>query len=241
MRIKKINNLLLFINFLGLFWLPQEDVIGKNCKITEPIYGTQFDFNSLHSLGHKIKGEGNDLLKFNVCGKLSDKCNDSDASAILHLNGLQICFGKTTGFLILKSGKSWFCFVFYLTFESDETKAHEPIYTDGRLYFNLTGGVCNKSQKYRLIVVLVCDYSSHVQEPLHLMPYVSQSMDWTLFSTDIMTWFFLLSLSFLLLFFSLLRFNSRTTHVNLLLCGVYQMHVTRYQRHWIQTLALLKT
>lgn len=79
-------------------------MIGKDCKITEPIYGTQFDLNPLYSdLGLKIKSEN---LEFNVCGKLNKKCNGSDAAAILHLdNGSEICFGELTEitkFFILK-------------------------------------------------------------------------------------------------------------------------------------------
>lgn len=72
-------------------------MVGKNCKITEPIYGTEFDLNPLYSdqIGHKIKGEDNDLLEFDVCGKLKNKCNGSDAAASLHLDGKEICFGET--------------------------------------------------------------------------------------------------------------------------------------------------
>lgn len=53
--------------------------------------------------------------------------------------------------------------------------SHEPVYTEGRTYFNLTGGVCNKktNESYSLMIILICDYSSHVAQPMVLMPYVS--------------------------------------------------------------------
>lgn len=51
----------------------------------------------------------------------------------------------------------------------------EPIYTNGRVYFNMTGDVCrtDTNEKYNLVVILVCDYSTHITYPVMLMPYVS--------------------------------------------------------------------
>lgn len=51
----------------------------------------------------------------------------------------------------------------------------EPIYTNGRVYFNMTGEVCRKdtNEKYNLNVILTCDYSSSTANPVILMPYVS--------------------------------------------------------------------
>lgn len=72
-------------------------MIGKDCKLTEPIYGTEFDLNPLYSdLAHKIKAEDNDFLEFNVCGNLKKKCNGTDAAASLHYGGSEICFGEIT-------------------------------------------------------------------------------------------------------------------------------------------------
>lgn len=50
----------------------------------------------------------------------------------------------------------------------------EPEYTSGRVQFNMTGDTCstNAKLKYNLLVLLVCDYSSHIADPLTLMPYV---------------------------------------------------------------------
>lgn len=50
----------------------------------------------------------------------------------------------------------------------------EPIYTNGRVYFNFTGDICNKStnESYTLLILTMCDYSSHTQNPIILMPYV---------------------------------------------------------------------
>lgn len=43
----------------------------------------------------------------------------------------------------------------------------EPIYTNGRMYFNLTGDICNKEtkEKFNLVILLLCDYSSEIQKP----------------------------------------------------------------------------
>lgn len=121
-------------------------------------------------------------------------------------------------------------FLFVLTFDIDDTKAHEPRYTDGRIYFNLTGGVCNQSQKYRLVVVLICDYSSQVQELLQMMPYVSSING----LNSLFNWYNHM------VFFSF-SINRRTTNVNLLFCCVHQKHAIHYQRQSIQTLAKRKT
>lgn len=53
----------------------------------------------------------------------------------------------------------------------------EPIYTNGRIYFNYTGDICNKktNETFNLIIILTCDYSSHIRNPIILMPYVSRA------------------------------------------------------------------
>lgn len=50
----------------------------------------------------------------------------------------------------------------------------EPIYTNGRVYFNFTGGICNTktNESYTLLIITTCDYSSHTQNPIVFMPYV---------------------------------------------------------------------
>lgn len=51
----------------------------------------------------------------------------------------------------------------------------EPIFTNGRVYFNMSGDICphDTKEKYTLLVILACDYSSHTAVPVVLMPYVS--------------------------------------------------------------------
>lgn len=51
----------------------------------------------------------------------------------------------------------------------------EPIYKNGRIYFNYTGDVCNRNtnESFTLLIITTCDYSSHIQNPIVLMPYVS--------------------------------------------------------------------
>lgn len=52
----------------------------------------------------------------------------------------------------------------------------EPFYTNGRIYFNYTGDICKKktNETFNLIIILTCDYSSHIRNPITLMPYVSK-------------------------------------------------------------------
>lgn len=46
----------------------QADVRGKNCILTEPVYGTKFDLNLLTStVGHKMYADGQDSIEFDVC------------------------------------------------------------------------------------------------------------------------------------------------------------------------------
>lgn len=48
------------------------------------------------------------------------------------------------------------------------------MYANGRVYFNFTGDLCNKAtnQSYNLLILTMCDYSSHTQNPIVFMPYV---------------------------------------------------------------------
>lgn len=69
----------------------QHDIKGKGCKLTEPIYGTQFDLNELHSevgkTGKSVVDE-NDYIEFNVCGNGTAKeCGPSKTKA-------QACFKR---------------------------------------------------------------------------------------------------------------------------------------------------
>lgn len=69
--------------------------MGKECKLTEPIYGTQFDLSKLHSdLGRKVFGNGNDFVEFNVCGELKKVCAGAKSAACLHRDGKEYKFGE---------------------------------------------------------------------------------------------------------------------------------------------------
>ncbi|XP_031627910.1 cation-independent mannose-6-phosphate receptor isoform X2 [Contarinia nasturtii] len=124
------------------------DVKGSQCKLTEPVYGTQFDLSKLHSeLGLRINGEGQDFIEFNVCGNLTKVCAGAKSAACLTRNGKQLKFGTQLD--------------------------AEPIYTNGRIYFNFTGDVCDKdtNETFSLLIITTCDYSSHISSPTILMPY----------------------------------------------------------------------
>lgn len=75
----------------------QNDIKGNGCKLTEPVYGTQFDLNALHSdLGKHVSSvvSEKDSIEFNVCGSFSKDCAGVKAPACLTKDGNQIRFGK---------------------------------------------------------------------------------------------------------------------------------------------------
>lgn len=177
----KTENVLFHDN--NFFFIFQNDVIGKDCKLTEPIYGTEYDLNQMHSeLGHKINVNDNDFIQLNICGNMTTRCAGSDVTACFHENGNEIKFGiqqKKTNVFNMD-----FCHThnLYLIFGSFamhnaglSSKNNQPIYTQGRVYMNYTGdSICKKSkQPYTLLIVMICDYSSHISNPITLMPYVS--------------------------------------------------------------------
>lgn len=71
------------------FWF-QNDIKGKGCKLKEPVYGTEFDLNELHSevgkTGKSVVDE-NDYIDFNVCGNDTKECGPEKIKA-------QACFKK---------------------------------------------------------------------------------------------------------------------------------------------------
>lgn len=74
----------------------QQNIVGKDCKLKEPIYGTTFDLTSLHSdLGHRVSGVGEDYVEFNLCGNLTRSCGGSDSvAACFHHNGKEYRIGE---------------------------------------------------------------------------------------------------------------------------------------------------
>lgn len=75
----------------------QNEIIGKGCKIIEPVYGTEFDLNKLRSDLYKnvtsVENE-EDFIKFNVCGDSDIDCDGSNATACFTKDGKQLKFGK---------------------------------------------------------------------------------------------------------------------------------------------------
>lgn len=151
--------------------------------LKEPVYGTQFDLNKLHSdLVRKIGGADKDILEFNVCEKnLTKVCAGAKSAACLTRNGKEykfgnfICFNfweKKIDFIDIQRADNW---IVLTKWKSGTQLDAEPIYTNGLIYFNFTGDTCDKNtnEPFTLIIMTVCDYSSHIKEPLILMPYVS--------------------------------------------------------------------
>lgn len=60
------------------------------------MYNHTFDLNALHSdITHRIEGEKNDFIDFNVCGNLVKTCNGkSNVGACYTKNGTQKIIGK---------------------------------------------------------------------------------------------------------------------------------------------------
>lgn len=77
-------------------------------------------------------------------------------------------------YMIHSTDSRQFLIVFYLLLTLGSTNDTEPIYTNGRIYFNMTGDVCNTAtnETYNLLVILACDYSSQTANPVVMMPYV---------------------------------------------------------------------
>lgn len=84
----------------------QNVLTGKGCKLTEPIYGTQFDLNELHSDVRKhVKSveDENDFIEFNVCGNDSMECAGTKAQACFTRGGKKLWFGKLNCSLFFRS------------------------------------------------------------------------------------------------------------------------------------------
>lgn len=86
----KKYSILIKRNSLVSSFSAQKDITGKGCKLTEPIYGTQFDLNELHSeivkTGKSVVDQ-NDHIEFNVCGNDTRECGPAKTKA-------QACFKK---------------------------------------------------------------------------------------------------------------------------------------------------
>lgn len=90
-----VLHLFFFILFLFVF-AHQLNVIGKDCALKEPIYGTTFNFTTLRSdLGHHAKGEDDDFVEFNLCGNLTKPCAGSTSvAACFHHKGSEHRIGE---------------------------------------------------------------------------------------------------------------------------------------------------
>ncbi|KAM8706232.1 hypothetical protein ACLKA7_010498 [Drosophila subpalustris] len=123
---------------------------SKDCMLTEPVYGHQFDFKGLQSdLAHVVKSTSNDIFEFNVCSNLTHTCNnESNVAACFKKQGKEYVLGRQ----------------------------HELRYHNGKMYLNYTSGAkCeNGTTNYQLIVRLSCDYTIDAN-PLHVTPYADDS------------------------------------------------------------------
>lgn len=73
-----------------------QEIIGKDCKLTEPYYNITFDLSSLRKDdGYKLNGFENEQLDFNICGKLNKPCGDSNSvAACIDKNNKKLKFGE---------------------------------------------------------------------------------------------------------------------------------------------------
>lgn len=101
--------------------------------------------------------------------------------------------------------------ILFFVCETGSEKDAQPVYTNGRTYFNFTGDVCNKntSEPYNLLIITMCDYSSRVQNPIIFMPYVIKNSNWLIsLATSVLND----------LYFSLYVFVSSRLTINAPLC-----------------------
>lgn len=79
-----------------------QNVVGKECKVTEPIYNHTFDFSLLHKdLKYSIKLNNKDRVDFNICGDLTSTCNGkSSATACYSENGKEHVMGTCSSFFL---------------------------------------------------------------------------------------------------------------------------------------------
>jgi insulin-like growth factor 2 receptor len=135
--------------FYTFIFPSNQEIMSNNCKILDPMYNQNFDFNPLKSdLGHSFHSidPGDDLISFNVCGKLNRPCaNQTNVNACIKKpDGQEIVVGFTESLFL----------------------------TNGRFHFNFSGQQCNGTQNYTMNVILNCDYDS-LEQPFYIFPYVS--------------------------------------------------------------------
>ncbi|KAG4079051.1 hypothetical protein HA402_001706 [Bradysia odoriphaga] len=118
------------------------NIVGKDCKLTDPIYKNTFDLTPLRTTFNYTQVlTKTDYVSFNICGDILPKCNN--------LTHVAACFSKNGSEHVMGTQS-------------------EPTLTDGRIYFNYTGDKCetNPSKKYNLQIIFICDYSNPILEPI---------------------------------------------------------------------------
>lgn len=84
------------INYISFLLL--QNIVGKDCKITEPMYKNTFDLSPLYTTLNYTKMLSNtDYVTFNVCGDIIHTCNNlTHAAACFSRNGTEHLMGKCT-------------------------------------------------------------------------------------------------------------------------------------------------
>lgn len=79
--------------------IQNQNIIGANCKVTDPISNHTFDMSTLrteHKYTVKVDGAQNEFLDFNVCDILFNTCNKlTHSSACYTKNGVEQIIGKS--------------------------------------------------------------------------------------------------------------------------------------------------
>lgn len=78
------------------FYFYFQNIVGKDCKLTDPIYNNTFDLTPLrNALKFTQKLSGTDYVNFNVCGDIVPNCNGlSHVAACYSQNGTEHVMGK---------------------------------------------------------------------------------------------------------------------------------------------------
>ncbi|XP_068221483.1 cation-independent mannose-6-phosphate receptor isoform X2 [Palaemon carinicauda] len=77
-------------NWLTPAACPRHLKTGSDCRVTDPLYGHEFDFNSLRNKNNDYNvSDGIHSYLINVCGPLLSKCNGEDTSGVCQVKGTE--------------------------------------------------------------------------------------------------------------------------------------------------------
>lgn len=90
-----------------------QNIVGKECKLTDPIYNNTFDLTPLRTdLKYTLNLSGSDYVYFNLCGDIVPKCNGkTHVAACYRENGKEHVMGKFNNIILIYTLQSNVYFV----------------------------------------------------------------------------------------------------------------------------------